>query len=61
LEDHVSAIAAVSKNIKFITEQVLGLLLAIDNGTSAKYIRKHHLVRYLSIIYWGLKAVLVLG
>ncbi|XP_062214623.1 protein SPIRRIG-like isoform X2 [Phragmites australis] len=27
--------------------QVLGLLLANDNGTSAKYIRKHHLIKVL--------------
>jgi hypothetical protein len=61
LEDHASAISTVAKDIKFITEQVLGLLLANDHGTSAKYIRKHHLVHYLSIICWGWKAVLFLG
>jgi len=31
--------------------QVLGLLLANDNGASAKYIRKHQLVHYLSVLY----------
>jgi hypothetical protein len=34
---------------KFTTKQVLGLLLANDNGTSAKYIRKHQLVLSLSL------------
>ena len=38
-----------SKCTKFTTKQVLGLLLANDNGTSAKYIRKHHLVLSLSL------------
>ena len=41
----------VTKCIKFITKQVLGLLLANDNGTSAKYLRKHHLVLSLSLHY----------
>lgn len=42
----ISAATIVAKYIEFITEQVLGLLLANDNGTSAKYIRKHQLVNY---------------
>ena len=41
----------VPKYVLFITEQVLGLLLANDNGTSAKYIRKHQLVHYLFVLY----------
>jgi WD repeat and FYVE domain-containing protein 3 len=36
-----SAASIVAKYIKFITGQVLGLLLANDNGASGKYIRKH--------------------
>jgi hypothetical protein len=40
LSDHMST------KCKFMTKQVLGLLLANDNGTSAKYIRKHHLVLF---------------
>jgi hypothetical protein len=35
--------------------QVLGLLLANDNGTSANYIRKHQLVHSLSLLHCGLK------
>ena len=36
-----TAALIVAKYIKFITEQVIGLRLANDNGTSAKHIRKN--------------------